>query len=209
MCLPALGAAVPAIVASITAVGSSLAPIAMGVGAAASIAGTGVAIAGAVQSAEAAEDQGKYQQKMALYDAVAKKNQGQIEQVKLGIAQRREFGSARAAAAASSVDLSYGSTHRILSETRKFHAMDGLLLAENVRSSVLSAKTFGDVARYNGNVQAQNFRFQAAGAGLKGLTNFGLLAAASQRTTGDTDPGSGFSPISGASSRRVTSYGPL
>lgn len=130
--------------------------------------GTITGVLANTEAAKAADAEGRYQQQLALYDAIAARNSGQAAAVVEGIRQRRELGTARARLAASNVDLSYGSAARIIAETRRFHAYDSLLLAENVRTRVLAATVAGDVARYNSRVQSQNFQNAAIATGIRG-----------------------------------------
>ena len=158
----------PAIVAAYAAVASV----------AVSAVGTGLAIKGQMEAADAANDKAKYEAQLALYNGVAEKNKGQVERQKQGIVQRKEFGAMRARAAAGSADLSYGSTFRLLQETRRYQAFDGVILSRSIQARVLGAKLAGDAAEYNGKVAENNFKWGAAAAGVRGASNIiGSLAA--------------------------------
>jgi len=198
MCEPTTIIAVAAVVSATTAV-----------------AGAGVAIHGNLEAAKAAEDQGKYQQRMAMYDAQAKANAGKVEAFKQGVAQRQEIGKRKARAAAKHKDLTFGSEPRLLKEIRAFHAMDSLFLAENVRSAVLGAQLGGQFAKYSADIQKRNFQFGAAAAGVQGVSGLAqgiALFAYSGTLSNDTsipDFEEGMYESSSPSVRRKIDYGPI
>ena len=194
-------------------VGAAIAANTAIAGVAVSAVGTGMAIAGQMEAADAANDKAKYEQQLALYNGVAEKNKGQVERQKQGIAQRKEFGAMRARAAAGSADLSYGSTFRLLQETRRYQAFDGVILSRSIQARVLGAKLAGDAAEYNGKVAENNFKWGAAAAGVRGVANIAGQAS-SFFNAGILGPGGGdgtgastiVEPTSTPSARRTSDY---
>jgi len=182
-------------------------------GVAISAVGTGMSVAGQLEAADAANERAKYEQQLALYNGVAEKNKGQVEQTKQGIAQRKEFGAARARAAASGADLTYGSTFRILQETRRYQAFDGIILSRSIQARVLGAKLAGDAAEYNGKVAENNFKWGAAASGVKGVA--GITAQLASFTNAGIIGGNNTvgakkvveEPTSTPSERREQDYG--
>lgn len=133
-----------------------------------------VTIAGQLQAAQAAKDQGKYEAKIARYEAALAEQAGEVEMFKFGVQAQREFGRLMVAQAAGAKDLSFGNTLRQQTEARKFQAFDGDLIKRNVEARVLSLKLTASNAIARGRNTAVGHQYGAAAAGvgmLGGITS--------------------------------------
>lgn len=125
-----------------------------------------VSISGQMRAAEAAKDQGKYEAKIARYEASLAEDAGKVEAFKFGVQAQREFGKLMVAQATSGKDLSYGNVLRQLTEARKFQTFDADLIRRNVDARVTSLQLSASNAISRGNNQAAAYRFGAAGSGV-------------------------------------------
>lgn len=168
----AAGVAGAGIATSLSATGAMLANVA--VAALPAVISGAVSIAGQVQAANAAKDQGKYEAKIARYEASLAEDAGKVEAFKFGVQAQREFGRLMVAQATSGKDLSYGNVLRQLTEARKFQTFDGDIIRRNADARVTSLQLSAANAISRGNNQAAQYRLGAVGSGvgiLGGITS--------------------------------------
>ncbi len=160
-----------------------------------------VTISGQMQAADAAKDQGKYEAKIARYEAALAEQAGEVEMFKFGVQAQREFGRLMVAQATSSKDLSIGNVARQMTEARKFQTFDGDIIKRNVDARVLSLQLTASNAIARGNNIASGHMYGAAAAGvgiLGGITSaytsvgyamggFGKASVANEDTFGGVD----------------------
>ena len=160
-----------------------------------------VTMTGQMQAAQAAKDQGKYEAKIARYEANLAEQAGQVEMFKFGVQAQREFGRLMVAQATSSKDMSFGNVARQQIEARKFQTFDGDIITRNVKARVLSLSLSASNAIARGNNAATGYMYGAAAAGvgmLGGITSaytsvgyamggFGSAKTANANTFGGSD----------------------
>jgi len=165
MCIFLAAGAVGAGIATSLSAGAALAAN-VAVAAIPAIIGGAIQIAGQVQAGQAAKDQGKYEAKVARYEAVLAKQAGDVEQFKFGIQAQREFGRLMLAQATSSKDLSFGNAAAQQIEVRKFQTFDKDIIARNVDARVLSLQLTASNAITRGRNQAIETKYAAGASGI-------------------------------------------
>ena len=182
MCLPflaPLGAALGASAASAAAVGTTTA-----ISLATTAVSTGFQIAGAVEQSQMAKARAKYDRKAAEYKAEVSRQAGNVELIRYGIDAQHEFGSMIAVAAASGVDLSYGSASARITQARQFQAFDASVLAYNVENNIIAGELDIESARFEQRAARRGGRLAIGGAtagGFAALSQVGANAISLRR----------------------------
>lgn len=171
-------------------------------------------LASGIQGSESAKKRGKFEQAYANYNAAQTKMSGDLEAVKMGIKQRREFGAMVAGASAGNRDISFGSTFRILEETMRFDAFDHLLHARTVKAKVTEHRVAGQAAMFNASVAANDALMGGVAAlmgGVEGGISAGLAGIKSgllpNPFKGINFGGGAAAPAADSMSRRAARYG--
>lgn len=172
MCIPFIAAGAAVLGTTLSASAATAINVGLTTSLVAGLAASGVQVAGQLQAASAAKEQGKYEAKLARYEAVAARQSGEVEAFKHGIESRREWGRFMLQNAASNRDLSFGTAAQQAIEVRKFQTFDSQIIARNVEARVTGLNISAANARIRGQNQATGLTLGAVGTGISGATSF-------------------------------------
>lgn len=165
MCIPAIAVAAVAVVASAVS--------------------TGLQVSGQVSAGKAAKAEADAQAMMAKSQAVAEGADARQELFQHGIASRRNIGTQEAIAAATNLDLTFGSARGILSDRYRFSAIDSINIGVNasrrslaLKNSAAAYKAYGTNARAGANLAAAGAAIGGVGSAISaGFSGYQLGSA--------------------------------